>query len=433
MDDSTWIEVIQSMDKIYADLLHYQVELEQKNAALEESEHYISSVLEAMHDVLIVCDINGKIEQVNVALEKLTGKTAKTLKGQFLAEMFTGEFAYQIQDFPIHIRSDHVIDCEVNMLDKDGEPSPLAVNCTPRYDHKGRLSGMVLTGRPLGELRRSYHQLHQTHEQLKTTQQQLIQSEKMASLGRMVAGVAHELNNPISFIYSNMYALQGYEKRFQEYLNIVHQNLPVDVREKARQKLRIDSLLADIHPLIEASIEGAERVSKIVQNLGRYAASKQDNFTILNLSKLIENALRWVIRSVSNKPQLKLDLPEELMISNSEGHLHQIFINLLQNALDALEDNPNPVIEIYAKKDKDKAVVTVRDNGQGIDEDKLLCVFEPFFTTKPVGKGTGLGLYISYGLATNQCGGSLEVVNHAAGGAIFTLKLPLQNREEHHV
>jgi two-component system sensor histidine kinase HupT/HoxJ len=167
MDDSTWIEVIQSMDKIYADLLHYQVELEQKNAALEESQQYISSVLEAMHDVLIVCDINGKIEQVNVALEKLTGKTAKTLKGQFLAEMFTGEFAYQIQDFPIHIRSDHVIDCEVNMLDKDGEPSPLAVNCTPRYDHKGRLSGMVLTGRPLGELRRSYHQLHQAHEQLK--------------------------------------------------------------------------------------------------------------------------------------------------------------------------------------------------------------------------------------------------------------------------
>jgi two-component system sensor histidine kinase HupT/HoxJ len=255
----------------------------------------------------------------------------------------------------------------------------------------------------------------------------------MASLGRMVAGVAHELNNPISFIYSNMYALQRYEKRFQEYLNIVHQNLAVDVREKARQKLRIDSLLADIHPLIEASIEGAERVSKIVQNLGRYAASKQDNFTILNLSKLIENALRWVIRSVSNKPQLRLDLPEELIISNSEGHLHQIFINLLQNALDALEDNLNPVIEIYAKKDKDKAVVTVRDNGQGIDEDKLLCVFDPFFTTKPVGKGTGLGLYISYGLATNQCGGSLEVVNHAAGGAIFTLRLPLQNREEHHV
>ena len=105
---------------------------------------------------------------------------------------------------------------------RDGSPLPVSLNCTPRLSGTGKLLGMVLTGRPVGELRRAYHALRQAHEDLKTTQQQLLQAEKMASLGRLVAGVAHELNNPISFVLGNMLAIRRYAARLQTYLEAVH-------------------------------------------------------------------------------------------------------------------------------------------------------------------------------------------------------------------
>ncbi|HIQ14305.1 MAG TPA: GHKL domain-containing protein [Leucothrix sp.] len=113
------------------------------------------------------------------------------------------------------------------------------------------------------------------------------------------------------------------------------------------------------------------------------------------------------------------------MITANEGYIHQILINLLQNALDAVEEIDQPQIEISLTQQNDRIEITCRDNGIGIPEENILRVFDPFFTTKPVGKGTGLGLYISYGLATEQCNGSLQVENHPDGGACFTLQLPV--------
>ena len=301
----------------------------------------------------------------------------------------------------------------------------MAVTCKAHYAHDGRLLGSVLTGRPLDEIRRAYRELKETHERLKATQQQLIQSEKMASLGRLVAGVAHELNNPISFVFGNMYALRSYEQRFREYLDAVHRDVPLAEREALRRRLKIDRILDDIGPLLEGSLEGAERVRDIVQELRRFSTPKNDVPEAFDLVALIRSAVHWVMQSAREKPAVTLALPARFEIVGKEGYVQQILINLLQNALDAVEEVARPCIDVALQAVNGEVAIVIHDNGPGIDEANLLRVFDPFFTTKAVGKGTGLGLYISYGLATEQCGGRLEAGNHPDGGAVFTLALPV--------
>jgi two-component system, NtrC family, sensor histidine kinase HupT/HoxJ len=424
--DETWIEVIQQMDVIYTDLVDSQVELEHKNSELEEAHQFIESILSAMHNILVVTDTNGRIQRVNAALEKLTGKANLELQGQSLSCLFstsTSNIELSNKLFK-KIRAGILLDCEIEIVNVDHESVPMSITSKAHYNHRGKLIGSVLTGRPLGEIRKAYLKLKETHEKLKTTQQQLLQSEKMASLGRLIAGVAHELNNPISFVFGNMYALQSYEKRFQLYIESIHQNISIEEREKLRAKLKIDSALNDIPSLLEGSLEGAERVKTIVQELRRFSTPSHDSRVTVDLVDLVNNTIHWITHSSTVKPTINTNMPSTHTITTNEGYVHQILINLLQNAIDAIENENNPIIEVMLSVEGDTVRLTVRDNGSGITDQHMLSVFDPFFTTKPVGKGTGLGLYISYGLATEQCGGSLEVEQHVDGGAIFTLRLP---------
>lgn len=426
LSEDAWIEVIHRMDEIYADLVRYQVDLEEKNAALEEAQRFIDSVLSSMSDVLVVADVQGRIQRANKAMVSLLGRSEAELVGSDLAALFAASAGAMIANFPDHIRTGDILDCEIEIIAAGGEAVPLAVNCSPRYDSEGTLSGMVVTGRPLGELRRAYRDLQETHKQLKTAQQQLVQSEKMASLGRLVAGVAHELNNPISFVFGNMHTLQRYGQRLQDYLDLVQRGAPPDVLEQARKGNRIDRIQKDLGPLIAGSLEGAERVSEIVQNLRRFATPQRQKRRTFDLCRLVESSLAWVSKAVRQQARIHLDVPSELLVTNSEGHVQQILINLIQNAFDAMEGMEQPQLDLRVATVDGRARVQVRDHGPGITEDNLLRVFDPFFTTKAVGKGTGLGLYISYGLAADQCAGALSVRNHPDGGAEFTLELPLE-------
>lgn len=428
MDDSAWVEVIHSMENIYAELVEHQVELENKNAALEESQHFISSVLSAMNDVLIVCDMRGEIQECNSALLTITGQQAGDLIGRSFSELFPADRHDELQTLFHRDEQPAKQPLEVHILDHAGQQVPLLLSCTPRVGKYNRQVGRVVTGHPIGELQRAYSELNQAHEALKDAQLQLIQSEKMASLGRLVAGVAHELNNPISFVVGNVHVLQRYEKSLRQYLNAVHKNAdPVQLSE-LRQSLQIDDLVSDMQPLIEGSLEGAERVAEIIQNLRNFAAPGPRQQRQFDIVALVSNAVHWVTRSHRNKPAIHLDFPADLPLVNSEGHVHQIIINLLQNSMDAMENAPVSA-EIWVKiaRDNGRALVEIRDNGPGIAEEDLIKVFDPFFTTKPVGKGTGLGLSISYGLATAQCGGNLSACNSEEHGAVFSLHLPLDD------
>ena len=425
-DESAWIEVIQRMDSIYADIVRYQVELEEKNANLEEAHQFIQSVITSISDVLIVADTQGRIQQVNGALENLIGLPAVQITGQPLASLFMPEYIDMVEDFTEHIRSGAIHDCEVELSGPDDEGAPIAINCTPRYDHDGRLSGLVITGRPLGELRRAYQDLQETHERLRTAQQQLVQSEKMASLGQLVAGVAHELNNPISFVFGNMHALKRYEQRLAKYLDAIHGSTGDAERKQLRKDLKIDRLLQDIGPLIEGSLEGAERVGEIVEDLRRFSTPNQQQCQPFDLVRVVKTAADWVTKARRERPDVAVELPDEILVTGYEGYVHQILVNLIQNAADAVEGGERRQITISTDVMNGRVSIRVRDSGPGIADDQLLRVFDPFYTTKPVGKGTGLGLYISYNLATEQCHGHLAARNHADGGAEFTLELPLE-------
>ncbi len=430
-DDQIWVDVINRMESTYTELVHYQVELEEKNAELEDAQRFIKSIISSISDALIVCDINGNILQVNGALEEAVNKTSDELTGLPLATLISEKHRPVIAEFPEHIRSESIIDCEIELLNAANEDVPMAINCSARFDHKNRLSGFVVTGRPLGELQKAYSELNQSHEDLKNAQKQLIQSEKLASLGRLVAGVAHELNNPISFLYANMHALQDYEKKFKIYIDAIHNHTTESEREKLRVELKIDRMMSDIEPLVEGSLEGAERVSDIVKNLRKFATPQEGKKQVFDLIPVIERATSWVLKAASVKPEIITDYPECLELYNSEGHVHQILINLIQNAVDAVEDVHTPQLHISIRIKNKVVEISIQDNGTGISPPDIVKIFDPFFTTKAVGSGTGLGLYISYGLATEQCGGDLNAISHEDSdaenlGAEFVLSLPLE-------
>jgi len=422
--ETAWIEVIHKMDEVYADLIHYEVELEEKNTALEEAHKLIASVLSSMSDILIVCDERGRIEQVNRALEELTGQAAASLHHQDFQILFAEDSRKLVESFPEKIRIGGIHDCELVLLDCRGEPVPLATNCTSRYDSDGRLIGMVLIGRPVGELRKAYIELNKAHLELQEAQSKLIQSEKMASLGRLVAGVAHELNNPISFVYGNVHTLKRYGERLKRYLQSIHKDSDKMTRENLRQELRIDHILDDLESLIAGTLEGAERTRDIVEDLRRFSTSNRDKNQLFDLARVIDTAVHWAKKGSKQALTVNISVHAGLSIRGNAGQIHQVILNLVQNALDATAGQNTPVLEIAATATAKTVKIIFHDNGPGVSPDDLVKVFDPFFTTKPVGQGTGLGLSISYGIVEDH-GGSLIVANHPTGGACFELQLPL--------
>jgi two-component system sensor histidine kinase HupT/HoxJ len=425
--ETVWVEVIRKMDEVYNDLLQYEVVLEQKNAALEDSQQFIESVLASMSDILIVCNRHGTIQEVNDSLRRCIGQDESELRGRPLADLFADDGSRQrARDFFSAARPAAVQDCELLISGRDGSPLPVSLNCTPRLSGTGKLVGMVVTGRPVGELRRAYHALRQAHEDLKRTQQQLVQAEKMASLGRLVAGVAHELNNPISFVLGNVLAFRRYAARLQTYIEAVHsdhcQRSPeVD---RLRQELRIDRIMADLEPLLDGMTEGGERTRDIVDGLKRFSAIDRSVDEPFNLADVVARAVRWVTRAGPSGFQVRVDLPAELPVTGSSGQMQQVLMNLVLNARDATCGCRAPLLEITALVADGTVSLRLADNGPGIEPANLSRLFDPFFTTKPVGQGTGLGLSISYGIVERH-GGRLEASNRPQGGALFILSLPL--------
>ncbi|MDZ4252240.1 MAG: ATP-binding protein [Sulfuritalea sp.] len=424
-EDAIWLDVIRKMDEVYNDLLQYEVALEEKNATLEDTQQFISSVLTSMSDLLIVCSRAGVIESVNAALASLLGVDADALPGRTVFDLFADEESRQRAGRLFADQGGQPAeDIEMLLKAANGSAIPVSLNCTPRYNGIGKMLGLVITGRPVGELRRAYQALRRAHEDLKTTQQQLIHSEKMASLGRLVAGVAHELNNPISFVYGNTLAMKRYAERLARYLAAVHGEMPQDQREALRSELRIDRLLDDLPSLIDGTVEGAERTRDIVDALKRFSATDRDERRAFDLVEVIERAVQWVCKATANQFEVKLNLPAALDVIGSPGQLQQVVMNLVQNAADATENARERRLEISGSIEEGEAVIEFRDSGPGIPAENLDKLFDPFFTTKPVGRGTGLGLAISYGIVERH-GGKLTAGNHPKGGALFCLRLPL--------
>ena len=245
----------------------------------------------------------------------------------------------------------------------------------------------------------------------------------MASLGRLVAGVAHELNNPISFVLGNVHAFARYGERIAAYCQALHEGADAARLAALRAELRIDRILADLPSLIEGTLEGAERTRDIVDGLKRFSAVDRDAHQRFDLVEIIERAVTWVGRATSERFAVEKRLPPSLPMVGSAGQMQQVLMNLVQNAFDATAGREGARLSIDGRLDETTIVVELADNGPGIDPEHLGKIFDPFFTTKPIGKGTGLGLSISYAIVEHH-GGGLTADNAPGGGARFTLRLP---------
>jgi len=426
VDESTWLDVIQKMDEVYTKLVADEVALEEKNAELEQSQQFIFGLLSAMSDVLVACNQDGLIEETNRALCELVGRKEAELRGQPLVSLLADDSSLQRWRHALaQVGAHHEgIEMEINLLSAGGNAIAVDLNCTPRHNARGMHVGYVMVGRPLGELKRAYHQLREAHEALKRTQQQLLHSEKMASLGRLVAGVAHELNNPISFVLGNVFSLQRYTTRMAEYLATVHRTALPDTVQALRSELRIDRLIEDLPSLMSGTLEGAQRTADIVHGLKRFSAKDKESFAAVELNAVVERAIHWVKKGMAPHFNIRWQPGPECFVTGHAGQLLQVMMNLMENAYDAAMavNAANPQLDIALERNAGQVLVSFCDNGPGVAPENLSRIFDPFFTTKSVGKGTGLGLSISYSIM-EQHGGQLRVENPAEGGARFLMIL----------
>ncbi|MFH1852971.1 MAG: FG-GAP-like repeat-containing protein [Candidatus Neomarinimicrobiota bacterium] len=262
----------------------------------------------------------------------------------------------------------------------------------------------------VAELEEKNRVLKELYQDLQQTQAQLIQSEKMSSLGQLVAGVAHELNNPIGFIYANMHELRKYIADLNDLTN-------------GERQLAFDQ--NDVRQLIDESVEGSRRVKEIVENLRNFSRLDEAEFKAVNIHEglnatlmLLGNELKGRIAVHKNYG----DLPE---IECLPGYLNQVFMNLLLNAIQAIAGQGNIWVET-SRRESD-LVISIRDDGRGIPTEVRSKIFDPFFTTKPVGQGTGLGLSISYGIIERH-GGSIAVDSTPDKGTVFIITIPIKQQ-----
>ncbi len=278
------------------------------------------------------------------------------------------------------------------------------------------------------KLQEASEQASEAYQELKETQVQLIQSEKMASLGQLVAGIAHEIKNPLNFIYGNTEFLKSYVENLKNLIGFLEARLPSSQESDQavttlKDSMNYDFMLEDLDILIRNFEEGARRINSIIGDLRTFSRMDGDEFRDVDIRQPIELALNLLQNEYRDRVRIHKEFGELPLIQCDSGKLSQVFMNLLVNACHAIPEEGDIWIRTFAR-DGD-AVVEIEDNGVGIEEKHRGKVFEPFFTTKPVGKGTGLGLSITYGII-QQHHGKIELESQPGKGTLFRVCLPFR-------
>ncbi len=282
------------------------------------------------------------------------------------------------------------------------------------------------------ELVESYRKLQETHTQL-------LQSEKMASIGQLAAGVAHEINNPIGYVNSNLGSMRKYVKDLFQLLdayegacNSMEQcpeardsnNTLIDLK----QKLDMAYMKEDLVDLVNESQEGLDRVKKIVQDLKDFSHVDESEWQQVDLHKGLDSTLNIVNSAIKYKVDVIKEYGDLPLIECMPSQINQVFLNLLLNAAHAIEGRGT--VTIRTGSQEDQGWIEISDTGKGIEPAMMKRIFEPFFTTKTVGEGTGLGLSVSFGIIEKH-GGCIEVESEVGNGALFRIRLPINKSSQH--
>lgn len=273
-------------------------------------------------------------------------------------------------------------------------------------------------------------ELEDANNELKSTQSMMVHSEKMRSLGELVAGITHEINNPVNFIHGNLTHLQNYSKALLELINL-YESFETDLDDekvnelkKLKEKIELDFLKEDLPMLIKSCQEGTDRTKNIILDLKNFSRLDEMVINSIDLPKEIETTLNILSNKIKGKAQIVKEYEDNIpLIEGYGGQLNQVFMNILDNACYAVGDKGT--IFIRLKKTQKDVIIEFEDTGCGMNKEQIERIFDPFYTTKPVGSGTGLGMSISYKVIQKH-NGTITVSSEEGKGTTFRIELPIK-------
>ncbi|WP_392534125.1 sensor histidine kinase [Nostoc sp. C117] len=290
-------------------------------------------------------------------------------------------------------------------------------------------------------------QLRKTLQELQHTQVQLIQTEKMSSLGQLVAGVAHEINNPVNFIYGNLMHVREYSQQLLTLINLYQQqycNYNPEITSLI-DRMDLEFVINDMPKILSSMALGTDRIREIVLTLRNFSRLDEAEMKLVDIHEGINSALLILQYRLKEKHKYQeiaiiKDYGSLPLVECYAGGLNQVFMNIISNAIDALyqyeieclqgeiEKEPSSIIIHTKVKNEDFIIITIKDNGSGMNEEVKTRLFDPFFTTKPVGKGTGLGLSISYQIIVDKHKGKIQCISEPGKGTEFVIEIPIKQR-----
>ncbi|MDF0554973.1 PAS domain S-box protein [Kamptonema sp. UHCC 0994] len=430
-------------------------------AALAESEAKFRRLVENANDLIYEHSIDSIFTYLSPKIFDLIGYEISELLGKSFVPLIHPEDLPAVIAFLNCIieTGEKLAGLEFRTKHKDSSWHWITCNISPVKDADGNIISFMGIARDIRDrklveetLRQSESQLRQQAldlelalRQLQRTQSQLIQSEKMSSLGQLVAGVAHEINNPVNFIYGNLTYANDYTQNLLKLLQLYQKHYPEPVTEiqEEIEASDIEFFLEDLPKILSSMKLGSERIQQIVTSLRSFSRMDEAEMKEVNIHEGIDSTLMILqhrIKAKSDRPAIHIikEYGKLPLVECSAGQLNQVFMNILSNALDALDERdaqrstneieqmPSSISIHTAISSTNYVEIRITDNGPGIPKSILERLFDPFFTTKAVGKGTGMGLSISYQIITERHGGTLECISVPGEGAEFKVMIPLK-------
>ncbi|MGB3239193.1 MAG: PAS domain-containing protein [Geitlerinemataceae cyanobacterium] len=419
----------------------------QAELSKEETQQRLQAILDYAPIAIFIKDLDDKYLTINHLTQRILNVKPEELLGKTDSDLFPEEIARKFQQHDRQaIEHDTPITLEHEISISDRTYTYLTIKF-PLKNHAGETYAIGtiatdITDRKIAEdrLQQKTKQLETTLLELRQTQSQLIQTEKMSSLGQLVAGIAHEINNPINFIHANLSHAQMYIEDLFSLVKLYQEKVSSqtpEIQEKL-EEMDWNFVLDDAPKLLGSMQVGTQRIRNIVRSLRTFSRLDETGIKRVNVHEGIDSTLMMLQYRLTPKPgcpeiQVMRDYGELPVLECDAGQLNQVFLNILTNAIDALDrvivtpEDAEPTISIRTEVlEDDRIAIHMANNGPEIPEDIQQRLFDPFFTTKPVGKGTGIGLSISYQIVTERHGGSLECVSAPGQGAEFTIELPIR-------
>jgi two-component system, NtrC family, sensor kinase len=423
-------------------------ERKQIEEKITESMLQQQAILNNIPDMAWLKDSESRFIAVNEPFKQACGKKHDELIGKTDFDLWPHELAakYISDDKEVILSRTRKI-VEEPLRDATGAERWIETIKIPIFGKEGEVIGTTgiardVTGRKLAEeaMKQVNEKLRNAYAELQSAQSQILQQEKMASIGQLAAGVAHEINNPMGFIISNLGSLQKYIMRVSEFVNMQSKAIGLlsekhpdtesilNNLQNLKQSLKLDFILEDTNNLIAESLQGADRVKCIVQDLKNFSRLDETELKGADINAGLESTINIVWNELKYKTTLYKEYGDIPVIQCNPGQLNQVFMNILINSAQAIEKQGE--IRVRSWYENGHVSISISDTGCGIPQDKLHRIFEPFFTTKEIGKGTGLGLSIAYDIVKKHHG-EIKVESTVGEGTTFIIKIPATGRDNH--